>query len=594
LKGRGSGDSFNAAFKGAIMAEHPQVLADRIMGQLNGGQFKAAFKTARGAAKAYPSEAFFFNLAGMALAQSGDEREAAQWFRKALRLTPQNPDIQGNLLKALINTGQGKIARDLIAKMLTKRKDKAALWFLEALSWLGEGQPHKAEASLDLALQENPRMANALNLRGVTRFEQGREAQALADYESALAIDPNAPDCLSNLSIVLDRLHRPQEALEAVEKAVSLNPRHVIAVQRLAVMQNEFGRKDDARATYRRLLNLAPGHSEALLELALMHEANDRAALIAQVSAALKVTRKNSAEAGLLGIAMGHLLLKSGDLSGSDSAFAAGNAAFAAPARAVTDQAAAMAEKAMALCPDTNTPAASPADPRPVFVLGLPRSGTTLVEQMLSAHPSVFGAGELPFAGRLMHDTDAPFGAQTFAAHYRTALPPMPEGTQAFVDKMPSNFMYIGPLLAAFPNAAILHIRRDPRDVALSMWRTWFSAPAMAYTCDQAQMARYINLYARCMAHWQALFGDRITHIDYEQVVADPEGQSKRMAMAAGLDWVPDMAAPEKNTAQVLTASVNQVREGVHKRSVGGWRAHADALKQLRNGLDPALWPDLD
>lgn len=576
------------------MAEHPQVLADRIMGQLNGGQFKAAFKTAKGAAKAYPSEAFFANLAGMALAQSGDEREAVQWFRKALRLAPQNPDVQGNLLQSLINTGQGKVARDLIEKMLPKRADKGALWFLEGLSWMGEGQPAKAEAALGRAIDAAPRMAHALNLRGVARFEQGHETAALADYEAALAIDPNAPDCLTNMSFVLDRLHRPTDAFQAVEKAVALAPQHVNALHRLAVMQNEFGRKDDARASYRRLLDLVPHHPEALLALALIHDASDRDALMAQVSAALKTVRKGGSDAGLLDLAMGHLLLKSGDLAGSDRAFAAGNAAFAGPARAVTDQAAALLDKALMLVPSADLPAADAAHPQPIFVLGLPRSGTTLVEQMLSAHPSVFGAGELPFAGRIMQHAEPPFDAAGFARAYRAALPDMPAGTQAFVDKMPSNFMYVGPLLTAFPNATILHIRRDPRDVALSMWRTWFSAQTMAFTCELAQMARYINLYARAMAHWQGVFANRITHVDYEQVVADPKGMSRLMADAAGLEWHPDMAAPERNTAQVLTASVNQVREGVHGRSVGGWRKHADALKTLLDGLDPALWPDLD
>ncbi len=574
------------------MAEHPKVLADRIMGQLNGGQFKSAFKTAKGAAKAYPSEAFFPNLAGMALAQSGDEREAVQWFRKAFRLSPHSPNIQDNLLQALINTGQGKIARDLIEKILPKRADSSALLFFDGLSRMREGDLQAAEAQLDHAIAADPQNASALNLRGVVRFELGREPLALADYRAALAITPNAADTLSNMSQVLGRLHRADEGLEAVQKAVAQNPQHAIALERLAVMLNESGRKEDAKSTYRRLLNLIPAHADALLAMALLHDEEERPALFAEIGAAKKSYRKGSTEAGLLDFATAHLLLKLGDLAGSDAAFAAGNLAFAKPGKVAVDQAEALSKQVFEQY-SASSPEAEPSNPRPVFVLGLPRSGTTLVEQMLSADSKVFGAGELPYVGRIIRMETAP-DASEMASLYRASLPQMPPQTVAFIDKMPANFMFIGPILSAFPNAKVLHIRRDPRDVALSMWRTWFSAPAMAFTCDQAQTARYLNLYARCMAHWNSLFSDRIIQFDYEDIVANPLEQSKRLATAAGLDWSAEMATPEQNTAQVLTASVNQVREGVHVRSVGGWRAHRQALQTVIDGLDPALWPDLD
>jgi hypothetical protein len=170
----------------------------------------------------------------------------------------------------------------------------------------------------------------------------------------------------------------------------------------------------------------------------------------------------------------------------------------------------------------------------------------------------------------------------------------MPESTRAFVDKMPANYRLIGYLATALPEARFVHLLRDPRDVALSIWRTHFPAAAMGFTADLEAIAQMANLYRRYMAHWQALFPERILDVPYAELVQDIEGWSRRLAEHCGLDWVPEMAAPEKNPGAVRTASVNQVRQGVHSRSVGAWRKHAEALAPFVAALDPALWPELD
>lgn len=582
------------------MAPNPRQLADRIMAQLDAGQFKAAFKGARAACKQFPKEAFFHNLAGLAQARMGDERTAITHFRQALKLAPGNRDVQNNLVQALISTGQNARALSLLEKLRDKRPDTAHVLFLTGMARMRDGDYPGALADLDAALGHDPHHAAALNLRGVVRVELRDEARALEDYRASLEIEPNAPDTLSNTSLLLARMDLTEEALAASERALAINPRHFLALEGYAILLNQVGRRDEAIAAYERMLELAPNHAESLFELARLLPPERHDEITARIDAALSRLRKDTPDIGFLAYAKAQLLERGGETVASDDWYQRGNDAFARQRPFSTQMAVRERDDMLALFPDdAPLPQATAQDPVPIFILGLPRSGTTLTEQMISAHPEVFGAGELATAGRLARDhldSGAPFDADAaarFAQEYRAALPDMPAGTRAFIDKMPSNYRLVGMLLAAFPGCVILHMRRDPRDVGLSMWRTYFSSPAMSFTYDQAAIAVQINLYRDYMDYWQALFGDRITDVDYADLVANPADGSKRLARACGVSWVPEMALPERNRKPVRTASALQVREGVHTRSIGGWRAHRAALATLLDGIDPARWPDL-
>jgi len=582
------------------MAPHPKTVSDKIMTQLNAGQFKGAFKSAKVATRQFPKEAYFQNLAGLAQAQMGDERAAIPFFRQALKLSPGNRDVQNNLVQALISSGQNARALALLEKLLPKRPDTSHVLYLSGMARMRGGDHAGALTDLDNAVAQDPGNAAALNLRGVVHLEMKQEHEALADYEASLVIEPNAPDTLSNLSLLLGQLHRADEALAAAEKALEINPNHFTALENYAILLNQMGRRQEALETYERILSLYPHHAESLFELSHLHAPEDHAATMARVEAAIAKMPKSSPDMGFLAFAKASLFQEAGDIGASDKWYRKGNDAFARQRPFANDLAIAEHDDILSLfAKDTPLPEAPVQEPVPIFILGLPRSGTTLTEQMISSHPDVYGAGELAAAGRLGRahlDAGGPFDAEAaarFADAYRAALPPIPGGIRAFVDKMPSNYRLIGMLLAAFPNCVILHMRRDPRDVGLSMWRTYFSSPAMSFTFDQKTIALQINLYRDYMDHWQARFGARITDVDYADLVTDAEAGSKRLAKACGLPWVADMALPERNRRTVRTASVNQVRQGVHTRSVGGWRAHRDTLSELLSGIDPARWPDL-
>lgn len=582
------------------MATHPKILADKAMAQMRAGQFNAAFKTAKAASKEHPKESFFLNLCGLALVQDGAPREGIEWFRKALRLAPGNVDAQNNLLQTWANLGEVDRALDLIARLLPTRPDRNVLLYLKAVALNVARRPQEARDVLDDLIAAYPTEARAWNLRGTVRFAIGEETEALADHEQALRLKPDAPDVLANAALLYSRAGRMQDALAATETALRLAPDYTLALHRRMNVLNEIGDSAAALVLAERLLDRAPEDAEVLLDAAGMVRPDQVAPMAARVAVALKKHRTPSLERAYALLAEAKLALKSGDRAAADRLFAEGNALHARFRPFDLDRAESEVAATLALFPPGYVAPDMPSvTPRMVFVLGLPRSGTTLTEQVLSAHPTVHGAGELPWmerAARRAMQAGGPFdaaAAKTLADYYRAGLPALDPGTTHVVDKMPGNYKRIGFILAALPDAVVISVRRDPRDVALSMWHTTFGSAGMTFSYDQRLIARELNEYAGLMRHWQAVFPGRIHDLHYEALVTDLDGESRRLAAICGLDWVEAMTRPHENAKAVRTASVNQVRQPVSARSIGGWRRHETALADLIAGLDPALWPDL-
>ena len=233
-------------------------------------------------------------------------------------------------------------------------------------------------------------------------------------------------------------------------------------------------------------------------------------------------------------------------------------------------------------------------DRRPVFIIGFPRSGTTLLEQMLASHPSIVGVGEQSFAraslGRalsegggtmeLLNATSVGNAAQWHLQKLEERLRRLSiHGGDRIVDKLPDNYMFAGWLSIAFPHAAIIHCLRDPRDVALSCWQTQFSEITWNFKLEH--IAHRIEQHRRLMRHWRSTIGHRITQIRYEHLVADPETQIRRALAAIHLDWHPDVLDFSDRKGFVSSASQQQVREPLHARSVGRWRHYEVALQSI-------------
>ena len=227
----------------------------------------------------------------------------------------------------------------------------------------------------------------------------------------------------------------------------------------------------------------------------------------------------------------------------------------------------------------------------PLFILGMPRSGTTLLEQLLSAGPDVQGGGELNFVKlyglelAIGRTPPSPEALQAFAKRYLAAIAPLSGGRPWVTDKMPLNFRFIPLICAALPQARILHIHRDPRAVCWSNYKHYFGARSLGFVYSLDDIVRYYRLYATMMKVWDQLCPGRVMHVDYERLSANPEAETRALIERLGLPWDDAYLAPEHNSRVARTASADQVRKPIYRGSSEAWQAFAPFIGAAFDGL---------
>lgn len=435
------------------------------------------------------------------------------------------------------------------------------------------GRQAEAKAAALRALELDPRDALTLDTVGVVLARLGAHESAAVAFERAVAAQPGNASYLFNLGASLRFLGRFDEAEDALERAIAANPLFDRAHSVLADLRKQTPERNHVD----RLVALLP-------------------AVVGDVDAELRVR---------------HALAKEyEDLGDYDNAFAtlaAGKAKKRAALGYSFDTDRALFAAVQALFPPERFARveAGDATTEPIFVLGMPRSGTTLVERILSSHSDVLSAGELPnFAavvkraartpGRLL---DPPTLEQAAAAPpaalgraYLQSTRPLTGAKPRFVDKMPFNFWYVGLIAAALPNARIVALERDPLDTCVSNYRQLFAlgSAEYGYAYDLRDLGRYYAGYRSLMAHWDAVLPGRILRVRYEDLVADQEGETRRLLDHCGLEWQDACLAFHENSAAVATASAVQVRSKLYDTSIGRWRHYAAHLEPLRAELAAA------
>lgn len=427
---------------------------------------------------------------------------------------------------------------------------------------------------------------------------QGRRyEEALESYGQALRRGVSGPEeaHLNRASILSAQLGRYEEARDELETALALAPGYLPALLNLGNLHEDLGEREAASTTYERALDLAPGHPLALARLGGLSRTRDRAdPLLARIEAALRQPALPPLAQADLGFALGRLLDRCGAF---DEAFAVcaeanrqASAAFGPAARYDAAAAERLIERiTAAFPPPAATPCGNPAG-APVFICGMFRSGSTLVEQMLGRHSRVHPAGELDILPGIVARQMPNFPQEAEARDtawfaglreaYETELTALvPKGLIA-TDKRPDNFLFIGLIKRMFPEARIVMTRRNPCDNALSVFFQQLD-PRFAYAARLEEIAHWMGLYDRLAAHWRTCFNDDIIEVDYDRLVASPEAEIGALLDFLGLEREQACLSPEGGDAPVRTASVWQVREPLYRQSSGRWRNYAAHLGPL-------------
>jgi tetratricopeptide (TPR) repeat protein len=475
----------------------------------------------------------------------------------------------------------------------------------QAFQLHGGGHLHEAIALYQRVLSFRDLPVIRSNL-GHAFAELGKFDAAILEYRRAVELKPDYPEALCNWGVALASLDRTAEAEEKYRQAIAVDAGFAGAHHNLGVILKETGRLDEATQAVKRAIDLAPRNTAYYEQLAALRPfvAGDRYVKtledLANSPAAL-----NDVEQAHLHFALARACEDTGRFDAAFAQLLAGNRL--KRRQAGYDEAAELgcmdrlrevfSADFMARRQGLGKSGAGKSSALPVFIIGMPRSGTTLIEQILASHAEVFGAGELalfdqaagaimsalpgspPFPDMALSMSDEHFRA--LAESYLGKLVQRAPKASRIVDKMPGNFLFAGLIHLALPNAVIIHAVRDPIDTCVSCFSTLFSC-GQGHTYDLAELGRYYRHYRALMAHWRSVLPrGRMIDVRYEELVGDVEGVARRLIAHCGLAWDPRCLDFHRTDRMVRTASATQVRRPIYQSSVRRWRKYQNFLGPL-------------
>jgi tetratricopeptide (TPR) repeat protein len=552
-----------------------------------------------------PDFAEAHNNLGFVLAALQDFEGAAAAYERAIALRPHYFEAHDNLVNAFAALRRYEDAIPHFESALAIRPRAATTLnnfgnVLAALKRYPDALSHYR-----MAIEIKADFFEAHNNLGNTLAALDRHQEALAFYERALAANPEAGDAHCNLGNSLAALGRHDDALACYGKAISVNPELAEAHASLGNELRTMGRLEESRLALEKAVEIAPHHAEFHRSLAESKKffAGDPQLAVMEALAA-DMTSRSEDERIALHFALGKAYGDCGEHENSFRHLFAGNTL---KRRQIHyDEAGAFArfERLKAVfTPELIQEKRGLGAPSelPIFIFGMPRSGTTLVEQVLASHPKVTGGGELEHFGQAVGRLEREFcpgkafpeivtlmGAKELcdlSADYLSTLRSIVPVTERLTDKMPGNFAMAGIIHLALPRARLIHVRRNPIDTCLSCFSKSFVGD-IPFSYDLAELGRYYRAYEDLMSHWRdVLPAESLLEVQYEEFVTNFESQARRLLAHCGLDWDDRCLSFHQTQRTIRTASAVQVRQPLYRRAIGSSRPYEPWLGPLFDAL---------
>ena len=531
------------------------------------------------------------------LLMAGRPADAIAPLSDAALLQPSNPIIQHDLGLACLEVGRVPDAIAAFQQAVASNARYTDAYFRLGIALEKLGDIGGAIVAYDRATELLPSLTEAWFRAGALVYTLGHRDEAIGCFRRAAATGGNTSLGRLGKARALLTENRNQEAEQVLRRTLALDPRNAMAHDLLGNLLSEFGRFDEARECFQRAIAIAPLLAGSYYDLVRCRPVtSEDDGLLQRMEAALATPGLEAAQRLRLHLAIGKAADDLGDYALAMQHFDAADAV----RRGCTpfDSAAFSIEidRLIARCtPEliARAPELGSGEAKPVLIIGMPRSGTTLVEQIVSMHPEVGAGGELNFwneRGAAWHRSGAagnetPFLAKA-AADYLGVLRAIAPRAARVTDKMPFNFLWAGLIHVAFPRAIIIHCRRAAVDTALSIHQTHFH-PSLAFPTGGAELVAYFRSYQRLMDHWRSVLpADRFIEVDYEDLTRGPESVIRRIIAACGLEWDVACLRPESNPRAVKTPSKWQTRQPIYRTSVARWRRYEPWLGPLRALVD--------
>lgn len=453
----------------------------------------------------------------------------------------------------------------------------------------GLGAQDKAIASYRKALDFSPNSPDILNNLATALTATGHPDDAIAHLDKALTLDPDHPDALNNYANALNALDRQEEALAFLDRALAARPDFAEALNNRGNAYSHLGRLDEAAADFEAALRINPRQAEAHRNLSIIKTYAPGDPQIGVMETLL--ASDDATDRAQVHFALAKALDDTGETDRAFEHFDAGNRlrrdVLGDP---MPEQRGLFAAIKAHFETDRPVLPVETTGRRPVFILGMPRSGTSLTEQVLASHPQVHGGGELQFLRHAVRPTLSGTSLDTaepaeIRERYLGALDGLGVAEPVITDKLPLNFRWIGFIATALPEATIIHVARDPVATAWSIYRTFFPSRGLGFSFDLDAIAAYYGLYRDLMAFWRDRFGDRIHDIDYETLTENQEAETRRLLDLCGLEWDSRCLAFHETRRTVSTASAAQIRRRMYTGSSAAWRRYEKHLGALIEAL---------
>ncbi len=569
----------------------------------NQGRLQEALDQGTALAGQYPDAPLIQNILGAVNAATGRLEEAVTSYTKALRIEPDYVEAHYNLGVALNDLGKHEEAIASYTEALRIKPDYAATHNNLGNALKAVGKHEEAIASHTEALRIEPDYAEAHNNLGVALNDLGKHEEAIACYSKALRLKPEVAEVHGNLGTALGDLGKHEEAISSYAKALRIKPDNARAHYNLGSALKAVGKHEEAIAKLTKALRLKPDYAEAqrVLGTVKKYKTDDP-----QVARMLELIADRSISVNdkmHLSFALGKAYDDIGDAESSFQHLLEGNRLRKKELGYDISSDRRLFSLIKSIFAADELPTLEEIQPvtghkkQPIFIVGMPRSGTTLVEQILASHSQIYAAGELDVLNKIAILTLNNINKNNFGGltndtiisvwdGYFAELNKIGDDEPNITDKMPLNFRWIGFILTAMPEAKIINLQRDPVATCWSVFKHYFSSKGTGYAYDLVDVAEYYKMYVGLMEFWRARFPNRLYDLNYEDLTENQEEETRKLIEYCGLVWEDQCLEFHKTKRAVKTASSFQVRQAMYKGSSEAWRKYETHIQPMLQALE--------
>ena len=501
-----------------------------------------------------------------------------------------------NSVIALYSNGQIEKAIEGVEALIKDYPNEALLHNISGAFYQAIGQLNESVKSFEKAVTINSDYAEAHYNLGVTLQQLGQLEAAMKSYEQAIAIKHAYPNAHNNLGAILQELGQLDAAVKSYEQAIAIKPDYADAYNNLGNALRDLGQLDAAVKCYEKAFSIKPDFAEAHHHLSVLKKYTASDPHIAQMQSLLSTSNLSQSDRTHLCFALAKV---NEDLGKQDEQFEflhEGNRLRKEELNYSLDNSQNLSSIIKKMFSSTLSLSYEPSTIKPVFIVGMLRSGTSLVEQIIASHHAVHGAGELttladliePILNDHLAKDKYKLSEKTFLSirqQYLEALSRFNVPENVITDKMPLNCQYIGFILSAFPEAKIVHMKRDARATCWSIYKHYFSSAGNGWAYNMDDLAGFYGIYSNIMDFWHQTFPDKIYDLCYEDLTTNQEEETRKLLEYCELDWDENCLNFHTSKRAVKTASALQVRQKMYQGSSEAWKKHEEYLQPLIKAL---------